>query len=337
MKSAINRCSIAALICAVATALSHGPAQAAYPQGTYSVTLNGLPAGLTVFWVSKLLSCTETMDFLPSGQVRLQEGVTGTFERVETASGPQFQFVQRPTYTGTVQPALGGGVGPCLGQGQVGFMYDHDLELTAEVQGPANPVTKSTRTVHSLPRIMTGASLHFTLNAAANSAYNSSTLPLNQTGPITLTRNVFSQVVVDNRNTAGRFETRNPVLQFQRTSGLLSNRLIASLFKGSNGRLCITAGTTVCQGDVPAGPNGGFVHGGIELIAIDHRTTGADLSAESSQAKFQFRLTPAFAAGTFSLVAFANDFDPFSYLVNGVLKPLDLLPWKAAVHPVAVQ
>jgi hypothetical protein len=337
MKSAFNRCSLAAVTWVAAAALSHGPAQAAYPQATYSVTLTGLPAGLTVFWVSKLLSCTETMDFLPSGRVRLQEGVTGMFERVETSTGPQFQFVQRPTYTGAVQPALAGGVGPCLGAGQVGFLFDHDLEFTAEVQGPANPTTKSTRTVYTLPLIMQSGPLHFTLNALAHSVYNSRTLLPAQTGPITLTRNVFSQVIVDHRNTAGRFETRNPVLQFQRSSGLLSNRLMASLFKGSDGRLCITAGTTVCQGDVPAGTSGGVVHGGIELIAIDHRTTGADLSAESSQASFQFKLTPAFAVGTFSLVAFANDLDPFSYLVNGVLKPLDLLPWKAAVHPVAVQ
>ena len=189
MKSAFNRCSLApVLIGAAAAALSPVPAQAAYPQATYSVTLTGLPAGLTVFWVSKLLSCTETMDFLPSGQVRLQEGVTGMFERVETPTGPQFQFVQRPTYTGEVQPALAGGVGPCLGNGQVGFMFDHDLEFTAEVQGPASPTIKSTRTVHSMPRIMKSGTLHFTLNALANSVYNSRTVPVTQTGPITLTR-----------------------------------------------------------------------------------------------------------------------------------------------------
>ena len=48
-------------------------------------------------------------------------------------------------------------------------------------------------------------------------------------------------------------------------------------------------------------------------------------------------LSPTFPSGNFTLVATANDADPFPYLIRGTPRSIDLLPWKSLSLPVTVQ
>lgn len=315
----------ALLLAAAAT-----PSQAAYPPGIYALTLTGLPAGLVVIYKTRLLSCIDPLAFVPSGSVQMTERIVSSLEVVDTPTGPQQQVVERTVYDGTVRPSLPIPVGPCLGADG----GNHDLEMSAEVYGRLNG-KKITRTVFLLPRVMTGNNLHFTESVVAASTFGATTLPATQTGPITFTRNVLKQVVVDNLNTTGKANTRTPTLEITIPS---QGRTLVSMSLASDGRPCLAvAGSIACQGDVPATPSGGFVVRGVELQSIEHRFTGADLPLNTSRAVFRFKLPSNFPVGTFELKAFANDVDPFPYTVNGVTTSLDLLPWRAAKHAVAVQ
>lgn len=320
--------------CAVVLGAMAGPASAAYPPGIYSLTLTGLPAGLDVEFQTRLLRCVDPLDFMPSGSVQMQPRLVWSLERVEASTGLQYRLVSRTVYDGQVQPSLPLPAGPCLGADG----GNHDLELRAVVRGGTDPARPLTREVYALPRVMLNSNLHFTQHLAARSTFSAFTLPAGQTGPITITRGVVKVVEVDNLNMIGTRDTRTPSLAILLTSGPVLNRLLARLWLNASGRACITAGgSTVCQGSVPAAPSGGIVHAGIELQSIDHLRTAQGLPANTSRAQFQFKLPASFPAGTFDLVASADDNDPMPYLVDGVPTTLDLLPWQAAVHSVAVQ
>lgn len=318
--------TMALLLAAAAT-----PSQAAYPAGIYALTLTGLPPGLVVIYKTKLLSCIDPLAFVPSGSVQMTERIVRSLEMVDTPTGPQQQVVERTVYDGTVRPSLPIPVGPCLGADG----GNHDLEMSAEVYGRLNG-TKTTRKVFLLPRVMTGNNLHFTESVVAASTFGIATLPANQTGPITLTRNVLTQVVVDNLNTTGKSNTRTPTLDIVIPS---TGRTLVSMTLAADGRPCLTvSGSTACQGEVAATPSGGFMVRGVELQSIEHRFTGADLPLNTSRAVFRFKLPSNFPAGSFfEMKAFANDVDPFPYTVNGVTTTLDLLPWRAARHALTVQ
>lgn len=53
-------------------------------------------------------------------------------------------------------------------------------------------------------------------------------------------------------------------------------------------------------------------------------------------AQFRFRLIGDFASDQLEVRAFADDLDPFAYVVDGQPQALDLAPWQALVTPVVV-
>jgi|GEM_PF-5559407 len=314
--------------CALVLGMGAMPAAAAYPPGIYTLRLIGLPAGLTVVFSTKLLHCGDSSYglFFDSGSVTMSS-------RTIQATDPGFElpWVSRTVYEGTVQPTLPVPEGPCLGA-DVG---NHDLELRASVRTGTNPVSQTSREVYFLPRVMMNSNLRFTQILEARSSF---VLLPGQTGPVTITRGVETSVSVDNLNKIGTAATQLPSLSIERKSGPpLLPRQLARLWLNDRGRTCITAGKTVCQGDRPATPSGAIVHAGIELWPIVARSSGNDVPANTSRAQFRFKLPASFSVGTFNLVANADDTDAPFYLVNGVPTALNLLPWKSAVHDVAVQ
>ncbi|MDH4390752.1 MAG: hypothetical protein QE285_04930 [Aquabacterium sp.] len=294
--------------------------------------MTGLPAGLTVVFGTRLLSCVDTLDYFDAGSVTMTSRVIEGCEPVRTDTGFEFKWVSRTVDEGTVMPRLAMPLGPCLGVDG----GNHDLELSASVRGSTDPAQPTSREVDFLPRVMMNSNLHFTQHLAARSRF---VLLPGQTGPVTITRGVANSVSIDNLNLIGTAAIRMPSLSLVRKSGPLLNRQLARLWLNERGRTCITAGSrTVCQGDVlPATPSGAIVHAGIALRSIVARTSGNDVPANTSRAQFSFKLPALFSVGTFNLVANADDIDIPLCLVNGVPTALDLLPWQSAVHDVAVQ
>lgn len=96
----------------------------------------------------------------------------------------------------------------------------------------------------------------------------------------------------------------------------------------SDGVGCVQAGTTTrCLGGAGLAEAGGVMLRGVQR----------NILGQPGVVRFQFELLHSFPTGALKLGATADAADLPAYLVDGLPRQLDLLPWQSMTQAVTVQ
>lgn len=286
-----------------------------------TVSIGGLPPGLSPVLTVQRNVCPDGMGFKSNPSQDLVEQTLTTFERI-TLPGGQL----------TIRPRL-------------------ITRYTASFDTPATPAQSNDPIEVQCSRVGINADLfRFGLRlSGANGLGQAATLSgfvadTPQAGPITLnqtlsarTRNLtlvnqpqatmargmVHRVTADFSTSLGTVQSRT--LDLLRPSNLFFGAFtrVARLFERDDGVACVLAGqVTRCLGE--PGP---VEAGGVILRGFNRNGT----------ARFDFELAQSFNPGSVRLSASANASDLARYVVDASLQQIDLLPWQAQSLDVTVQ
>jgi len=282
-----------------------------------SVSLGGLPAGLSPSVTIKRNICMDGIGWINNAKLTLTESTATTLERVVLPDG---RVVMRgrlvPTYVGSIDtPAT-----PVQNRCSTHSIGPDELHLILNVPGADDTGTA---------RVLSGSLGVFAMHNpvvvnAALAARTTSLVVVNQPQG-TLARGMVHSVQVGFSASLGTVELASLTMTRQSPTNPLLWPLVARLFERADGRACIqTSSSTRCLGDTP----GPLVHGGVQLHGIP---------VLQGIKTFQFTLQQNFVVGPMRIRASANATDLDNYLVDGSLEPLDLLPWKTMSLATTVQ
>jgi hypothetical protein len=288
-----------------------------------SVSIGGLPPGLTVQVDVKRNVCPDGMGWVNNPTQTLTENNQTVYEQVTLPGGkPSIRARVITTYAANFDtPATPAtrtqpyevrcsavGIGP------------DEFQFNLRVAG-LNDNGQLTATTTSLGSTPQSGNLSIVRTMEAKTT--SFTPALN-----TLSRNVQTTVYTTHSTTIGSVQGQR--LDFLRPSSLLQGTFtrVASLFlRSSDGAPCVQAGTTTrCQTSSSAALDAGIVR----LHSIRRITTTGAI-------RFIFELLPNAPIGTMKISAAADATDLPEYLVDGEPQALDLLPWQATAQTVSVQ
>ncbi|MBK7060964.1 MAG: hypothetical protein IPI03_02925 [Rubrivivax sp.] len=286
-----------------------------------TVSIGGLPPGLSPVLTVQRNVCPDGMGFKSNPSQDLVEQTLTTFERI-TLPGGQL----------TIRPRL-------------------ITRYTASFDTPATPAQSNDPIEVQCSRVGINADLfRFGLRlSGANGLGQAATLSgfvadTPQAGPIalnqtlsartrnltlvnqpqaTMARGMVHRVTADFSTSLGTVQSRT--LDLLRPSNLFFGAFtrVARLFERDDGVACVLAGqVTRCLGE--PGP---VEAGGVILRGFNRNGT----------ARFDFELAQSFNPGSVRLSASANASDLARYVVDASLQQIDLLPWQAQSLDVTVQ
>jgi hypothetical protein len=168
--------------------------------------------------------------------------------------------------------------------------------------------------------------------------------------PTTLSKGGSHSLVVSYLDTFGGSSVKTPTLAFTQqgtvsipgtpfSRPVLKTRALMSLTDDNKVCLFVVGNETRCA---PLTQRSALVNSDI-TVHVGQIRSAIDPSGRT--VTWAFTLAPAFPSGSFTLVATANDADPFQYLIGGgPLQPslvpqprsIDLLPWKSLNIPITV-
>lgn len=309
-----------ARLCAAASALG-AVAAGAVP---VSAVIDGLPPGLSTRLIASKITCgsfTPRIDRFAG--VPMAENSFTVFDTVVGVGGIT---LLRPRIVTTYSAQADFSDRGCDGTPtQLQFSVDVDGERTS-----ASPVFR-TAGVSSSTRVDGSIRVATTLRGFSQGLVSG---PAGSLAPfVQFTRGIFNRVVVSHSDPFGAASVAAPVLELVLPSPTAPRGFAVStrLFITSSGEKCIRAQfTTRCQ------TSGILSHGGVDLStdSTEHRP-GSRTSASGST--FVFKLSNSFPIGTYTLNAWADDVDPFDYLVDGVPTELDLIKWTPVTQSVVIQ
>jgi hypothetical protein len=342
---------------ALAIAMIVGAFPSTADAASVTVTVEGLPSGLTVGVAGGFMQCPPNgTPFLATvGSALLVEETFTVFERVTLRTG-QVTFKSRLVSTGrysgeiSVTPPASNGCPAVIPVDTFGYFYS-----VAGEDANGTPHLRATRTFFPGP-LAGQAALQF------NDVLKAETLSIVEAGsaPTTLSKGQFHTLTVRHSDIFGPDAIVTPSLEFtQRLTfgavpGSPSGPGIPCApqlpgfpgFKGfpgisvnlsvlkmtlTGGQVCLRVGsTTQCK----ARSAGGNLAVGAVTVNVG-QTTDTVVNNERV-VNWVFRLEPAFGAGNLLITAVADDADLFSYTVDGVQQPLNLLPWKPLQLSVSV-
>jgi hypothetical protein len=291
-----------------------------------SVSIDGLPPGLSPALTVQRNICPDGMTFIDNPTQILTEQSLPTFERVTLPSGQvifrsrvRTRYVasfdtpatpDRPTQPFEVRCSRVS-LNPDLFNFGIRLIGANARGLPAQLTGgiaqtPQGPAVK----------------LNVTLDATTTDL-----IVVNQPQD-TLARGMVHSVNVSYEASMGAVQSRT--LDLLRPSTLFpgAQTRVARLFERSDGAACVQAGAqTRCLGEVVSPEAGGVVLRGFRRPA----------AGRPGPVTFQFELQQGFPVGPLKLSASADASDLTRYLVDGQLETLDLLPWQAKSKDLIVQ
>ena len=290
-----------------------------------TVSIGGLPAGLTVQLKTQRNVCPDGMGWITNPAQALTEQTFSTFDRV-TLPGGGFQLRQRlvTRYTASfdtpVTPPNSNQL-PEIRCSRVGIGADQ-LRFTVQVAGAddSGRAAQWSAALGSFP-MDTPVALNTTLEARTTALTLSP-----PAAPDLLPRGMRHSLTLNLAASGGTVSQASVSLLRPLATSPLLRTSVARLFQREDGRACIQAqGSTRCLGDAP----GPLMHGGVELHGI--------VSAGGGQTSIQFSLLQDFPVGPVALRASAQASDLPYYQVDGSLTAMDLLPWQALERSFTVQ
>lgn len=288
-----------------------------------SVSIGGLPPGLSATLTVQRNVCPDGMGWVSNASQALTETSHTTYEMVQLPGGGMTlrqRVVTRYTanFDTPVTPA------------QSNIAY----EVRCSAVNLGNDLFRFGVRIAGVNASDQAATMSGVFAEALQSAPVSvnSTLAA-KTVSFTPTANVLSRGVV-NSFEAG-FGTSLGTVQAQRLDLLRPHALIfgmftrvASLYVRSDGAACVQAGsTTRCLGETTSPTAGGVILRGLQR----------NPSGQPGVVRFQFELAQSFPIGTLKLRAAADASDLAGYMVDGDAQPLDLLPWQPMEQTLTVQ
>lgn len=303
-------------------------AAAAFSAGAVpvSVSVNGLPPGLSPVVAVQRNTCPDGMGWKHNPSQALTETSTTVFDRVTLPSGQttlRSRVVTR--YVATFDTPATAVSSPtdlterrCSSTGMANDVFRFELQ----VPGYAETGRAATLQAHLAETAQAGP---VTVNSTQAARTTSLTAPA---GGV-LARGMTHTLDARFETTLGTVQA--PRLLVQRPSALIPGLFstTASLFlRASDGVACVQAGaTTRCLGDGSFPEAGGVILRGIQ------RGTGLPPGV----VRFRLELAQGFGTGAARLVATAEASDLPAYRVDDEPQVLDLLPWQAATQAVTVQ
>jgi hypothetical protein len=172
---------------------------------------------------------------------------------------------------------------------------------------------------------------HATVRAATDSVIE------NMAVPTTLQKGGIHRLAASYSDTFGGTSIKSPSLALtqQGTSfGHIVQLTRAQMTVTDDKKVCLVAANeNKCA---PLAQGGTLVAGGV---TVEVGETKADLPVGNTRVvTWAFSLGPNFPSDSFTLVAAADDADPFRYVIVGqaVPQPINLLPWKSLNLPITV-
>jgi hypothetical protein len=322
---------IARLISFIASTLlfSALPASAA----TVQFSIEGLPSGLKVSERGEFHKCPPTTSQIPidAGGVILQEHTIFTIEQ-NPGPGPfspaaSFVIVPRSVYTGeiTVHPPTNTG---CVA------IEDQRLSLFVEVLGEGTNGHQGLRqgdggtafVENDLVTVQAGLKAHASTDSLVELGTHAT--------PTTLAKNTLHRLLVQYSDTFFATSIRGPSIDFTQQALAFGHLTLVSRARATltnDNQVCLlVANENKCA---PLTQNTALSNGAVTIAPSDILVSS---TLNSTTVIWPIQLNQAFASGNFTLIATASDLDPFSYIVNGVPQPIQLLPWKALRLPITV-
>jgi hypothetical protein len=295
------------------------------------LTVDGLPSGLQVAERGQFHRCNVGGD-INAGGVPLQEHTILTVEPTP-GFGPAspsagIALVPRTVYSGELTVNLPNNTGCSEGE-------DNHLVLFVEVLGEAAnghaAVRQGSGGIALIDNEFATTQSQTTVRAVTNAILDSTNTPAFV--PNTLTKNASHKLSVQYADPFGADSIKTPSLDFTQPGTLFGHSVLLSRARITlvdNNQVCLlVANDNKCapltQGTLVNGP-----------VTIEPSSISIVKSGNFLNVIWPIRLADSFSSGNFTLVAQADDLDPFSYLVNGVPQPIDLLPWKPLRLPVTV-
>lgn len=318
-RKGIIGCLVNLLGCTLLGLAGMGAAQAA----ALNFRVEGLPTGLQVFARASFL-CGSSNGSPTSGGAELVEDSYLTFDRVTLPSGIETIVNTVHTfYAGTVQIAAPSN-NSCGAPPNGAFTYEY-LVLGTNTAGGVTG-----RTVGTGGDVLSGTSINI------RDTLRAQTTQINRNGsvPETMQMGVQQSLFTNHEDSAGGSAIRNPSLEITRQvniNGLLLNVSIARAVLNANNQICVTAGSeSACR----SRSLGGTVTAGV--LTVNVAGTINKVGGKTRSVEWSININPRLGAGTFGLVAKADDFDSIPYFVGDTSQELDLLPWKSLRIPVTL-
>jgi hypothetical protein len=292
-----------------------------------SVSVGGLPPGLSPVLTVKRNTCPDGMGWIASGQHTLTESSFTTLERITLPSGlttMRSRIITRYVASFDAPPTTDRpgplpevrcsrvSLAPDLFAFDVHVFGTGGLGLPAVLSGSLGQQSQQQATVVVNPTL----AARTTELAVVNQPQD------------TLARGMVHSVHVGTEASLGTVQSRS--LALLRPSTLFPGAFstAARLFERNDGVACIQAGkVTQCLGETVS-PEAG----GVYLRGLLRPRAG-----QPGPVTFQFELQQGFAVGPLKLSASADATDLTRYLVDGQLQALDLLPWQAQSKLLTVQ
>jgi hypothetical protein len=291
-----------------------------------SVSIEGLPPGLSPALTVQRNICPDGMSFIDNPTQILTEQSMTSFERVTLPSGQTIfrsrvrtRYVasfdtpvtpERPTQPFEVRCSRVS-INPDLFNFGIRLIGSNARGLPAQLTGV-------------VAQTLQGPAVKLNLTLAASTT---ELIVVNQPQD-TLARGMVHSVNVSDEASLGSVQART--LDLLRPSTLFpgAQTRVARLFERSDGAACVQAGKqTQCLGEVVSPEAGGVILRGFRRPA----------AGRPGPAVFQFELQQGFPVGPLKLSASADASDLTRYLVDGQLETLDLLPWQAKSKDLIVQ
>src|SRR5581483_2495921 len=300
---------------------------------TVQFSIEGLPGGLKVSERGEFHKCPPQTSQIPidAGGVILQEHTVFTVEQ-NPGPGPfspsaSFLIVPRSVYTGemTVHPPTNTG---CVAA------EDQLLSLFVEVLGEDAHGHQRFREGDGGIAVITSDLVTVQAGLKAHASTDSIVDLVSHNTPTTLAKNTLHRLLVQYSDTFFATSIRGPSIDLTQQTIVLGHLTFVSRARATltnDNQVCLlVANESKCA---PLTQNTPLSNGAVTIAPSDILVSS---TLNSTTVIWPIKLSEPFPSGNFTLVALAGDFDPFSYIVNGVAQPIQLLPWKALRVPVTV-
>ena len=328
---------------------------------TVEIRVEGLPSGLQVSERGEFLTCPpRTPQPVPTsaGSVVLQEhteftvGQAPSLGTISPAAG--FLLVPHAVYSGSLtadlptNPDLPPPDTRCTQQ-----VIANSMKLFLGILGEdANGHQKLRETGVGSVQFESNVDTKQTFLKARAATDSITEGTASTTPPTTLQKGGSHRLVVSYFDTFGGSSVKAPSLAFtqQGTVTLLGTHFSRPVSQ-TRARMTLTDDSKVCLFVVgnetkcaPLTQGSALVNGDV-TVNVGQIQSAIVPSGTLRTVTWVFSLAPAFPSGSFTLVATANDADPFPYLIGGgPLQPpqtpqplsIDLLPWKSLSIPITV-
>jgi hypothetical protein len=289
-----------------------------------TVSINGLPPGLSATLTVKRNVCPDGMGWVDNAAQALTETSQTIIERVTTPLG-QTTFRSRVVtrYVASFDTPVTPASSPIAYERRCSTlgMADDLFQFGIQVQG-FNAGGQAAKLSGFVAQTLQSASV--AVNATLAAKTNSFT-PVNGGA---LARGMVHTLEANFGSSLGGVQGQR--LDLQRPSALIPGMFstVASLFVRSDGAACVQAGaSTHCLGEP------GLVQAGNVIL----RGLQRNIQGQPGTVRFQFELMQGFGTGTLRLRAAADASDLPAYLVDGTPQAIQLLPWQALDQTVTVQ